>query len=206
MDTSATDRISESVDDNTRHLSSGLEPSPLPRSIPRFVPFAASDDDSESSEAESESRIGSRGHKSHSASTRLERELRIDMTEPVQLEQPNTVEAVETNGIPPVRPPPLPCPTFDPHCTRSSSKATACAPQHYPVEHVHYELDSKAPMTASKPIGKAIKKGMRYVNYRHKETGSLKEIELGLTEQQIRTRLKGATQASGRKVRPMTTL
>ena len=55
-------------------------------------------------------------------------------------------------------------------------------------------------MTAPKSIGKAIKKGMRYVNYRHKETRSLKEIELGLTEQQIRTRLKGATQASGRKV------
>jgi hypothetical protein len=69
---------------------------------------------------------------------------------------------------------------------------------------VHYELDSEAPMTTSKSIGKAIKKGMRCVNYRHKETGSLKEIELGLTEQQIRTRLKGATQASGRKVCPMT--
>ena len=88
---------------------------PLPRSIPRFLPPAS--DDSESSEAESESRIGAGGHKTHPASTRLERELRIDMTDPAWLEQPNTVEAVETNGIPPVRPPLLSLSPFDPRRT-----------------------------------------------------------------------------------------
>jgi hypothetical protein len=52
-----------------------------------------------------------------------------------------------------------------------------------------------------KQIGKAIKKGMPYVVYKHKETGDLKEVELGLTEKQIRLRLNGTKQAGKRKVR-----
>ena len=100
---------------------------------------------------------------------------------------------------PPLKPLKTPDPSYMAHA-RVPKQLCACAPQHYRLEHVHYELDSEAPMTASKSIGKAIKKGMRYVNYKHKETGSLKEIEHGLNVQKIRLRLKGTNQAGKRKV------
>mmetsp|Transcript_44233 Transcript_44233/g.130399 ORF Transcript_44233/g.130399 Transcript_44233/m.130399 type:complete len:341 (+) Transcript_44233:503-1525(+) len=44
---------------------------------------------------------------------------------------------------------------------------------------------------------------MPYVVYKHKETGDLKEVELGLTEKQIRLRLNGTKQAGKRKTHPV---
>ena len=73
--------------------------------------------------------------------------------------------------------------------------------QYYDLDHPYWELDSDAPIKAAKKIGKAIKKGMPYVVYKHKETDDLKEVELGLTEKQIRLRLNGTKQAGKRKVR-----
>ena len=74
--------------------------------------------------------------------------------------------------------------------------------QYYDLDHPYWELVSDAPIKAAKKIGKAIKKGMPYVVvYKHKETGDLKEVELGLTEKQIRLRLNGTKQARKRKVR-----
>ena len=44
---------------------------------------------------------------------------------------------------------------------------------------------------------------MWYVIYKHKTEERVKEIELGLTEKQIRIRLNGTKQAGKRKVRPL---
>lgn len=75
--------------------------------------------------------------------------------------------------------------------------------QYYDLDHTHpyWELDSDVAIKAAKKIGKAIKKGMPYVVHKHKETNDLKEVELGLTDEQIRLRLNGTEQAGKRKVR-----
>ena len=74
--------------------------------------------------------------------------------------------------------------------------------QHYDIDHRFWELDSDAPIKATKQIGRAIKRGMMYVVYKHTEqTGVVKEVELGLTEKQIRIRLNCTKQAEKRKVR-----
>ena len=62
-----------------------------------------------------------------------------------------------------------------------------------------WELHTGTPIKASKKIGKTITAGMEYVVYQHKETGELKEVELGLSTKKIKVRLSGAVQAATRR-------
>ena len=72
------------------------------------------------------------------------------------------------------------------------------------VEGVHVDrIRSGADLARDlqlKAIGKTIKKNMLYVVYKNKQTGDVKEVELGLTLKQIRLRLNGYKQAEKRKV------
>lgn len=92
--------------------------------------------------------------------------------------------------------PPKPLPTTSPAI---HSQTTDEIPEHYDLEHPYWELDSEDPIKAVKAIGKTIKKNMLYVVYKNKQTGDVKEVELGLTLKQIRLRLNGYKQAEKRK-------
>merc|ERR1712046_51294 len=114
------------------------------------------------------------------ANTRLQKELEINLAEDYSVEDKRVPKQV-TKPV------------------TGTDEITNEIPEDYDIDHRFWKLNSDAPIKATKQIGKAIKKGMMYVVYKHKETGDLKEIELGLTVKQIRLRLSGTKQAGKRK-------